>query len=187
MNYTLPIDIMEMEQRKSEKVIIFSSSSIQTIKNIPNKILGYFIWPFYICFFVPAINFMLWRIQRQTAEEYKRLQANINKTKYEDAKKLYELFTSRLSQIEQANKPMHPIKDVSYFKSIYKKFLKIEFVLRKSKQIVASTLFLTIDPTTITEEDRKTLADLDEFWGNDNDEVYARFTHYHLTHGYLNV
>jgi len=186
MNYALSIDQMETEQLNSEKVITFSFSSIQAIRNIPNKLLAYIILPLFIVFFIPLINYLLWRILKQLTKEYKKLQIEVYNLKYEEAKKLYERFTTHHTNIERVNKTKPQNNNYFFLRGIFNKFLKIESMLGKSKQLVASTLFVQV-PKSISEEDKKLLQNLEDFWGDDADEVYAEATHYHLTHGCSNV
>jgi len=187
MNFALPLDFVTMDQKKQEKVITFSSSSMQAIVNIPNKMLGIIIWPFYICFFIPLITFMLWRLQKTTAKQHKKLEAIINDLSYENAKESYISFVSLLKHIELSNKQLLEAKNDFFLRGMYNQAVRIEQIVRKSEKLLASTLFVTLDPSEITTEDKKTLEDLNEYWGNDNNEVYARALHYHLTHGQQKV
>jgi hypothetical protein len=183
MNLALPIDLSKMELEKSDKVITFSSSSIMAIKNIPSNILAFILLPVYVCFFVPVIYFLLWKEYRGVVKNSVLLQRNVKSLNYNDAKQVYDNLSSTLTHLENTIGLIQNAKADFFLKGLYKIFLRIESVTRKSKQTVASTLFYNIDQPPLSTEEKQLFSELNEVWGNDDDGVYARSTHYHLTHG----
>ncbi len=183
MNLALPIDLFKMDQEKSDKVITFSSSSILAIKNIPYNLLAFILLPVYVCFFVPVIYFLLWNEYRRVVKNNVMLQRNVKSLKYDEAKHTYDNLSSTLNHLEKTIGSINNAKADFFLKGMYKIFLRIESVTRKSKNTVASTLFYNIAQPPLSIEEKQLFSELNEIWGNDDDGVYARSTHYHLTHG----
>jgi len=181
MNNSFTLDFPYVQQKESEKIISFSSYTIQAVKNIPSVLLSIIIVPVYICFFIPMANILLWRLHKKLQKELKELRRDIPDMRYERAKEGYDLlgelvsFTSGVTQAAgQENKSF-------VVKGIYRKFCGIEETFRKMQQSIASVLFVQADSIPLTDKEKEAFNLLNETWGDDQDQVYARHTHFHLS------
>ena len=181
MDNSFTLDFPYVQQKESEKIISFSSYTIQAVKNIPSVLLSIVIVPVYICLFIPMSNFLLWRLHRKLQKELKELRRDIPGMPYEQAKEGYDLLGDLVAFTSGVNQAIGPENKSLVIKGIYRKFCRIEETFRKMQQSLASVLFVQADPTPLTGKEKETFNLLNDIWGDDQDQVYARHTHYHLS------
>lgn len=86
-----------------------------------------------------------------------------------------------MKYLRTAEKEIAPDANKFLIKGIYGKFSKISAVLEEMKESLAKTLFIRSGNTPYSEKEKESLDILNDIWGDDSDQVYARHTHYHLT------
>lgn len=181
MNSALTLDFPYVQQQESEKIINFSSYTIQAVKNIPSILISIVIWPFYVCFFVPLANIMLWRLHKKLQKESDKLHHDIPNIPYEQAKEGYELLSALAAFTGNVEKAARPGAENFLLQGIYHKFCRIEETFKGMQQSIASVLFVQPDLTPLTEKEKEAFSVMNDIWGDDQDQVYARHTHYQLS------
>ncbi|MEI8047028.1 MAG: hypothetical protein WCI92_06595 [Bacteroidota bacterium] len=181
MNASISLDFPYVQQEDSVKIINFSSSTINAVKNIPSVILGVILLPFILCLFIPAANFMLWRLYKKLHKEVSLLKSDILKLPYEKAKEGYDTLNSLVLLMDSLDKDVNSGTGNFLVKGIYNKFFKIAELFREMRDSIASVLFVEPNKTPLSEKEQDTLNVLNDIWGDDSDQVYARHTHHHLT------
>jgi hypothetical protein len=177
----LSLDFPYIKQEESVKIINFSSSTISAVKNIPSAILGIVLFPFYVLIFIPAANFMLWRLYTKLYKEVSELKQDILRLPYEKAKEGYDTLNSLVLLMDSMDKDVISGGRNFWVKGIYNKFFKISGLFREMRESIASVLFIEPDKTPLAPKEQETLNVLNDIWGDDSDQVYARHTHHHLT------
>jgi hypothetical protein len=181
MNSTRALDFPYVQQEESEKIINFSSYTIQAVKNIPSVLLSFIIVPFYVCFFVPLANIMLWRLHRKLQKEFNELKRDIPNMPYERAKDGYDLLGELAAFTENVAQAAGKEAKSFLIRGIYRKFCRIEETFRGMQQSIAAVLFVQADPTPLAKKEKEAFSVMNDIWGDDQDQVYARHTHYHLS------
>ena len=77
-------------------------------------------------------------------------------------------------------KEIAPDANKFLIKGIYRKFSKISATMEEMKESLAKMLFINTDKTPYSEKEKESLNIINDIWGDDSDQVYARHTHYHL-------
>jgi hypothetical protein len=181
MNASISLDFPYVQQEESVKIINFSSSTIRAVKNVPWAILGIGLLPFYVLLFIPAANFMLWRLYKKLFKEVSELKQDIIKLPYEKAKEGYDIFNSLVLLIDTMDKDINIGTRNFLLKGIYHKSIKISELLKEMRDSIATILFIEPNKTPLTPKEQDALNLLNDIWGDDSDQVYARHTHHHLT------
>ena len=182
MNLAMPLNSYN-EYDRSEKALTFSSSSILVIKNIPSASLAIVLLPIYVCLFIPVIYFLLHGVKKAFGKQNTMLKSNRYSLTYDEASLVYKNLNAAISQLETTVKLIDKAKTDFFLKGVYKTFVEIEAIAIESKKAISDTLFFKTEQSPLTTEEKKLFAELNEIWGTDDDGVYARNTHYHLTHG----
>jgi predicted P-loop ATPase/GTPase len=177
----LSLDFPYIQQEESVKIINFSSSTISAVKNIPSVILGIVLFPFYVLLFIPAANFMLWRLYKKLHKDVSEVKRDILKLPYEKAKEGYDILNSLVTLMDSMDKQVNPGKSSFLVKGIYTKFLKISGLFTEMRDSIASVLFVQPDKTPLSQKEQDSFNVLNDIWGDDSDHIYARHTHHHLT------
>jgi len=91
------------------------------------------------------------------------------------------LLSTLVTFTENVEKAASPGAENFLLQGIYHKFCRIEDTFRAMQQSIASILFVQADPTPLTEKEKAAFNTMNDIWGDDQDQVYAHHTHYHLT------
>lgn len=103
----------------------------------------------------------------------KRVKKTIKQMPYEQARDGYAL-------LSKSNKVLSSlISDID--ENNYKQLRNGVKLLKELEETYSSVLYLKVDPIPLSEKEKATYAMLEEIWGDDEDEVYARDTHRRLT------
>jgi hypothetical protein len=182
MGAALTIDFPYVQQ-KEVKIINFSSSSIRTIKNIPWTILYVIVLPFYLGFIIPFANLILWQLYKKLQKEVGDLKHDIPDLSYKKAKEGYDMLSGMVELMESLVKDMAKDSDADSFllKGVYNKFRKIAGVFREMQDSIAAVLYVKADTTPLSDKEKEDFKTMNDIWGDDSDQVYARHTHHHLT------
>ena len=179
---TFSLDFPYIQQEESVKIINFSSSTISAVKNIPSAVFGIVLFPFFVCIFIPVANIMLWRLYKKLQKEIILLKSDILKLPYENARDGYDSLNSLVLLMESLDKDVIPGNGSFLVKGIYKKFFLISAQFSEMRDSIASVLFVESYKTPVSPEELESFKVLNDIWGDDSDQVYARHTHQHLTH-----
>ena len=118
-------------------------------------------------------TFNLFVLNNKMEKVSKRVKETIKQMPYEQARDGYAF-------LSKTNKALDSI--ISNIDEIPNKQLGTGFKLLKELQdTYSSVLYLKVDPIPLTEEEKATYSMLEDIWGDDDDEVYARATHRYLT------
>lgn len=171
---------------RESKTIKFSSSVYSAIENIPSVILAVVLYPFLAIFVAPLLNFMLWRTLQSIRKTVPVFKTAIKRTSYDNAKQHYTMLSMLVMLVDILVKTPD-VSSLNVFvrvliMGIYKKAITISTLLLEMKDAAAQTLFVSIGKQEpLSEQEKEAYKILNEVWGDDKDEVYARFTHAHLT------
>lgn len=180
MDTSLSYNFNYFEQQKSFKIINFSSNIIKTIQNVPLVIVGVFVIPIVMIFLVPVANVLLWRLYKKLQKVISELKSDIPSFTFEQAKDGYGELASMVSYIVDIEKDIAPASGNFMIKGIYGKFCKISSALIEMKDILAKALFISSSNIPYSEKEKESLDIMNDIWGDDTDQVYARHTYYHL-------
>jgi hypothetical protein len=181
MDAALQINFHYVEQEKSYKIINFSSNIIKTIQNVPLVIVGIILLPIYLIFFVPLANLLLLWLYKKMQKAVSELNMDISSLPYEETKDGYDLINSLILYLATIEKEIAPDANDFLIRGMFRKLIKISAVLGEMKDSLAKTLFVGFNNMPYNEKEKESLDILNEIWGDDSDQVYARHTHYHLT------
>jgi len=179
---TFSLDFPYIQQEESVKIINFSSSTISAVKNIPSAVFGIVLFPFFVCIFIPVANIMLWRLYKKLQKKIILLKSDILKLPYENAREGYASLNSLVLLMESLDKDVIPGNGSFLVKSIYKKFFLISAQFSEMRDSIAFVLFVESCKTPVSPQELESFKALNDIWGDDSDQVYARHTHQHLTH-----
>jgi hypothetical protein len=180
MDAALTLDFPYVQQ-KEIKIINFTSNVVGVVKNIPWIFLAIIILPFYFILFLPLANLMLWRAYKNMQKEISNLKRDIPDLPYKEAKEGYELISKMVTFMEGLAKEMAPDAGSLMFKGIYQKFNKISGILKDMQSSIGDVLYLKPDTTPLSDKEKEAFKVMNDIWGDDSDQVYARHTHRHLT------
>ncbi|MEI6048890.1 MAG: hypothetical protein WCS03_08335 [Bacteroidota bacterium] len=180
MDDTLTYHFNYIEQEKSLKIINFSSNIIKTIQNIPVIIVGIILFPIFLIFFIPVANLSLWWLLKKMQNAVKELNKDIYSLSYAQTKEGYDLLNSMIKYLGTAQKEIAPDADEFLIKGICGKFSKISATMEEMKETLTKTLFINSANMPYSEKEKESIDVLNDIWGDDSDQVYARHTHYHL-------
>lgn len=167
--------------QENNKVITFSSATTKAILNIPNAVLALILLPVNFFILIPVVNIMLWRLHNKLLKETEMLTKVVACLSYEDAKNVYEVLNDTIQTLTAIQNEMKPDSGQFITKGIFNKFDRINLTLNNMLDSIGSTLYVSMDKDTLlTEKEVQGLQELDDIWGDDNDEVYAHHTHHHL-------
>jgi len=180
MNAALTLDFPYVQQ-KEIKIINFTSNVVGVVKNIPWIFLAIIILPFYFILFLPLANLMLWSAYKNMQKEIGKLKKDIPGLPYKEAREGYDMISGMVEFMEGMAKNMAPDANSLMFKGIYQKFNKISGILKDMQSSIADVLFLKPDNTPLSDKEKEAFGAMNDIWGDDSDQVYARHTHIHLT------
>jgi len=180
MDAALTYHFNYIEQEKSFKIINFSSNIIKTIQNVPLAIVGIILLPIFLVFFIPFANLSLWWLYKKMQNAVKELNKDISSLPFEQTKEGYNLISSMVKYLANLEKEIAPDANKFLIRGIYRKFSKISVTMEEMKESLAKILFINTDNAPYTEKEKESLDILNDIWGDDSDQVYARHTHYHL-------
>ena len=180
MDAALQINFHYVEQEKSYKIINFFSYTIKAISNIPWFILALILMPFLLILFVPISNIMLWSLYRKLHKELNLLKRDIPDLSFKSTRGGYDIINSMVLFMEGVEKEIEPDAKKFPFRGIYSKFNKISGVLIEMRNSLSKALFVSANSTPLSEKEKESLDIMNEIWGEDTDQVYARHTHHHL-------
>jgi hypothetical protein len=109
------------------------------------------------------------------------LRKDIDSLPFEQTREGYDLINSMIKYLTTLEKEIAPDADKLLVRGIYRKFSKISAVLTEMKDSLAKTLFISPAKIPYSEKEKESLDIMNEIWGEDTDQVYARHTHYHLS------
>lgn len=181
MSAAITMDFPYVQQEESVKIINFSSSSIRAIKNIPWTILYVLALPFYVILFLPFINVVLWWFYKKLQKEVGEIKQGIPGLSYKGAKEGYEIISGLSRLMDKTLEEMAPDADSFLLQGVYDKFSKIAGVFREMQESIGSVLYVKADTTPLSDKEKEAFKVMNDIWGDDDDQVYARHTHHHLT------
>lgn len=180
MDAALTLDFPYVQQ-KEIKIINFTSNAVGVVKNIPWIFLSIIILPFYFILFLPFANLILWRVYTKLQKEIGDLKHDISDLPYNEAKEGYDIISRMVELMEGLVKNMASDANNLMFKGIYSKFRKIAGIFREMQDSIAAVLYVKADATPLSAKENEAFTAMNDIWGDDNDKVYARHTHHHLT------
>ena len=180
MDTALTLDFPYVQQ-KEIRIINFTSNAIGVVKNIPWIFLSIIILPFYFILFLPFANLILWQAYTKLQKEIRDLKHDISDLPYKEAKEGYDMLTGVEIFMDSLLKSMAPDANSFLLKGIYNKFQKIADIFREMQDSIAAVLYVKADATPLSAKEKEAFKAMDDIWGNDSDQVYARHTHRHLT------
>lgn len=180
MALALDYNFSYTEKKREQKIIDFSSSAIRVIINIPNALLTFLLSPF-VLMLIPIIHITLWNFLRNIKKKAATLQKNYLHLSYEQTKEGYYLLSELITISENIYKELKP-RATNYFTQIMVSYFQdITDIHKEMKELLASTLYLKMEhQEPLSEKEKEELEALNDIWGDDQDEVYARHTHSHL-------
>ncbi len=180
MALALDYNFTYIEEKREKKIIDFSSSAIRVILNIPNAVLTLLLFPF-VLMLIPIINITLWSFLRSIKKKAAALQKSYTSLSYEQAKEGYNLLSKLVTLSENIYKELEPGATNFFTKKMVSYYKDITEVHKKMKDTLASSLYLKVEHAEpLSEKEKEGLGALNDIWGDDQDEVYARHTHFHL-------
>lgn len=179
MDTALTMDFPYVQQ-KEIKIINFTSNVVGVVKNIPWIFLAVIILPFYFILFLPLANLMLWWAYKNLQKEIGKLKNDIPDLSYQEAKEGYELISEMVVYLEGMAQEMAPDAGSIMFKGIYQKFNKISDILKVMQSSITDVLYLKPDTAPLSDKEKEAFKAMNDIWGDDSDQVYARHTHFHL-------
>ena len=180
MNAALTMDFPYVQQNEI-KIINFTSNAVGVVKNIPWIFLSIIILPFYFILFLPFANLILLRAYKNMQKEIGKLKRDIPDLPYKEAKEGYDIISKMVEFMEGMAKNMAPDANCLLFKGIYSKFQKIAGIFRGMQDSIATVLYVKADVTPLSDKEKEAFKAMNDIWGDDSDQVYARHTHHHLT------
>jgi len=180
MNAALTFDFPYVQQDEV-KIINFTSNMVGVIKNIPSTILYIIILPLYLIIFLPFANIVLWRLYKKLLKEFGELKQDISGLPYKGAKEGYTMLSEMIGLMDSLVNSMAHDSNNFFLKGIYNKSLKINGVFKEMQDSIAAVLYVKADATPLTEKEKEAFNVMNDIWGDDSDQVYARHTHHHLT------
>lgn len=181
MSTVITLDFPYLHQGKSIRIIKFTSNCIGVIENIPWTILYIFLLPFYLVFIIPFANLILWQFHKKLQKDFRSLKHNMSGISYKSTKKGYDMILELLTLTDSSLQNSSQDANRFLFKGIYNKLRKIAGVFREMQESIAAVLFVKPDATPYSVKEVEILDIMNDIWGNDDDNVYAQNTHYHLT------
>jgi hypothetical protein len=115
------------------------------------------------------------------------LNKDISSLPYEQTKEGYDLINSMIKYLATLEEEIAPDANKFLIRGIYRKFYKISAVLGEMKDSLAKTLFVSPGNIPCSEKEKESLDIMNDIWGDDSDQVYARHTHYHLLRSIIEV
>ena len=183
MDSALSYNFNYIDQEKSFKIINFSFNIIKTVQNVPLVIVGIILLPLcliFLIFVIPLANLSLWWLYEKLEKAINKLKEDITSLPYEETSEGYNLISSMIKYLATIEKEIAPDANNFLIKGIYRKFSKISAALEEMKESLAKTLFISAGNIPYTEKEKESLDIMNDVWGDDTDQVYARHTHYHL-------
>jgi hypothetical protein len=176
----ITMDFPYVKPEESRKIINFTSYTIGVKKNIPWTILSIVLFPFYLAF-IPFANLILWRLYKNLQKDVANLKRNTPNLSYKAARKGYDMLSMLSELMDNALKNVTPDSDSFLTKGIYSKFRKIASAYREMQDSISAVLYVKPDSTALSDKEKEDFKVMNDIWGDDNDHVYARHTHHHLT------
>ncbi len=180
MSAAITMDFPYVKPEESKKIINFTFYTIGVKKNIPWTILSVILFPFYLCF-IPVANVMLWRLYKNLQKDVTNLKQNTPNLSYKSARKGYDMLFMLTELMNNALKNITPDSDSFLTKGIYSKLWKIAGAFKEMQESIASVLYVKADATPLSDKEKEDFKVMNDIWGDDDDQVYARHTHHHLT------
>jgi hypothetical protein len=176
----IAMDFPYVKPERSRKIINFTFYSLGVKKNIPWTILSVILFPIYLCF-IPVINITLWRLYKNLQKDVDVLKRNAPNLSYKAARKGYDTLSMLTDLINNALKNITPDSGSFLTKGIYSKVRKIAGAFSEMQESIASVLYVNADTTPLSDKEKEDFKAMNDIWGDDDDQVYARHTHHHLT------
>lgn len=179
MAVALDYNFKYLEEKKEKRIIGFSSSAIGVMLYIPNIAVTLFLLPF-VLFLIPVTNITLWRLHNKLKKRATALKNIYTSLSYEQAKEGYKVLSELVSFLEKNNNDLETKKPNLFTKGLINRYKSILDTHTEMKDLLASTLFHKVEQQPLSEKEKESLEALNDIWGDDQDEVYARHTHFHL-------
>jgi hypothetical protein len=91
------------------------------------------------------------------------------------------LYIFLLDIMESSKEEIKPASEHFLTRGIYTKFNRIISTLTDMKKTISSVLYISLENAKpLSEEEKEIFKRLNEVWGDDKDEVYAKSTHFQL-------
>jgi len=182
MDAAINIVFPYVEEEKSKKVINFSSNTIKAISNVPGAIVSIIILPVYIIVLMPLTNLLLWQLINKIKRQADKLKKQISGIPYEEARIGYDLMSKLVLMLDNIVTEIQPASDNFLTKGMFNKIKIIAAVYKEMQTSLSNSLFLKVNNCEpLSDKEKESYRILNEVWGDDDDQVYAKHTHHCLT------
>ena len=123
----------------------------------------------------------MWKFNKKLSKNIDILIKNKSKLQYEFVKNAYSSFKEFSKKTKPLVEESKNHSNSFLTKGISKKLLKSATLINETKELLCSFLYVDMsNQPPLTEKEIETFKRLNECWGDDNDEVYAKSTFHYL-------
>ncbi len=138
------------------------------------------LFPF-VLMLIPIVNITLWSLYKRIKKDAAIIKEKYTSLTYEQAKEVYGLLSELVTFLENKYEGIEPGATNFFTKKMVRYYKDITAVHKKMRDLLASSLYLKVErQEPLSEKEKEGLEALNDIWGDDQDEVYARHTHFHI-------